>query len=242
LHLRRRMPSPLAGAGLLAAPLLLQALPSVTALRPVRMTAAASLAGISRRPHVGLSFDDGPHPELTPAFLGELERLGARASFFLLGEQLVRNPETAREIIAGGHEVGIHGWSHRCHLLRSPRDIAFDMRRARAAVMELLGTRPVHWRPPYGILTASAWRSARALGLRPVLWTAEGREWKTPATPESIVATVLSQLRPGGVVLLHDSDAAMAAGAPRPALGALREIVGTCRTRGWEIGPLAEHW
>jgi peptidoglycan/xylan/chitin deacetylase (PgdA/CDA1 family) len=83
--------------------------------------------------------------------------------------------------------------------------------------------------------------AARRLGLRPVLWSVDGQDWAASATPSSIASRVVTRLEPGAVVLLHDSDITSAAGSWQRMLGALPDIVGHCRERGWPIGPLSEH-
>ncbi len=100
--------------------------------------AVARLIGVPRRlrePHgIALTFDDGPHAEGTPAVLRELERAGATATFFLVGEQVERLPSVAAEIAAAGHEIGIHGYRHVLLLQRTPAALRDDFARAAAAI------------------------------------------------------------------------------------------------------------
>ncbi len=220
---------------------LYQAGPSVLAIGSLRRRLLPGVCGVAPGPHVALTFDDGPDPASTPAFLDELGRLEVHATFFLLGSQLITRPQLGRRIVQAGHEVAVHGWTHRAHLLRRPRDVAADLRRARDAVSEQAGSVPQFWRPPYGIPTAAGLRAARRLVLRPVLWTSDGRDWQAGATAASVTERVRSTLRPGGVILLHDSDVTSAPFAWRASLAALPGIVGVCRSAGWPLGPLAEH-
>ncbi|MFI2643868.1 polysaccharide deacetylase family protein [Streptomyces sp. NPDC018610] len=215
--------------------------PAATWLPRFRSACLPRLAGLGRPGHVALTFDDGPDPESTPRFLDELDRLGVRATFFVLGEAVVRHPELTRDIAGRGHELGVHGWTHSRPWLPAPgrdlRETALTVR----VVQDVTGRRPVWYRPPYGILTAGRWAAARRLGLRPVLWTAWGRDWTAEATPASVRATVGADLRGGGTVLLHDCDRASAPGCWRSALGALPGLVTACRDAGREVGPLTEH-
>ncbi|MEU6477352.1 polysaccharide deacetylase family protein [Streptomyces sp. NPDC047017] len=215
--------------------------PAATWLPRLRSVCLPGLAGIGRPDHVALTFDDGPDPATTPFFLDELDRLGARATFFVLGERAARFPDLTREIATRGHELGIHGWTHSRPWLPAPaRDLA-ETGRALRTVHAATGRRPLWYRPPYGILVAGRWAAARRLGLRPVLWTAWGEDWTADATPASVHATVAGDLRGGGTILLHDSDHACAPGCWRAALGALPGLVTACRDTGWQVGPLAEH-
>ncbi|WP_019985524.1 polysaccharide deacetylase family protein [Streptomyces sp. Amel2xE9] len=215
--------------------------PAATWLPRFRSACLPRLAGLGHPGHVALTFDDGPDPVSTPRFLDELDRLGVRATFFVLGESVVRHPELTRDIAGRGHELGVHGWTHSRPWLPAPGRDLRETARAVRAVHEVTGTRPVWYRPPYGILTGGRWTAARRLGLRPVLWTAWGRDWTAEATPASVEATVGADLRGGGTVLLHDSDRASAPGCWHAALGALPALVTACREVGWEVGPLADH-
>lgn len=215
--------------------------PGLTAFRPVRRLLFPRLAGLGRADHVALTFDDGPDPASTPAFLELLRGRGVRATFFPLGSMLARSPGLAAEVAASGHEVGVHGWDHRYTVLRGPVAIRGDIERARDAVAEATGAIPRFYRPPYGVLSAGSLAAARALGLTPVLWSSWGREWAPGATPASVYETVTAGLTGGACVLLHDSDCTSPAGASAAALGALPRLLDTCAARGLGVGPLAEH-
>jgi peptidoglycan/xylan/chitin deacetylase (PgdA/CDA1 family) len=189
-----------------------------------------------------LTFDDGPDPASTPAILDELAALRVHATFFVLGTQLVAHPRLGRRIADTGHEVAVHGWTHRPHLLRTPWDVEADLRRAYDCVRDTTGATPRYWRPPNGIVTGAGLRAARRLQLTPVLWTADGRDWARSATSGSVAARVIARLDAGGTVLLHDSDVTSAPLSWRSALGSLRPIVEHCAQRGWPVGPMREHW
>jgi peptidoglycan/xylan/chitin deacetylase (PgdA/CDA1 family) len=103
------------------------------------------------------------------------------------------------------------------------------------------GRQPVWFRPPYGILSGAGLLAARKQGLRTVLWTAWGRDWRADATPASVVADVRRHLAPGATVLLHDSDSSSAPGSWRSALGALDPLAEVFAAAGLEVGPLADH-
>jgi peptidoglycan-N-acetylglucosamine deacetylase len=155
---------------------------------------------------VALTFDDGPHPEGTPAVLEALAAGGARATFFLVGEQVRRHPALAREIVAAGHAVAIHGDRHRNLLRLPPAAIAADFDHAQDAIAEATGVVPRVHRPPYGIYSWPALQAVRRRGWRPTLWSRWGRDWTRRARPEGIAAKVAGGARPGDVLLLHDAD------------------------------------
>jgi peptidoglycan/xylan/chitin deacetylase (PgdA/CDA1 family) len=171
----------------------------------------ASAYGIDRRidaqDRVALTFDDGPHAEGTPAVLRELERAGATATFFLVGEQVARHPALAREIVDAGHEVAVHGYRHTLLLRRRVRELEDDFDRALSVLEEATGVVPRLYRPPYGVFSSGALAIVRARAWRPLLWSKWGRDWERRATPQSIARRATMGLRAGDVVLLHDSDA-----------------------------------
>jgi peptidoglycan-N-acetylglucosamine deacetylase len=217
------------------------AAPGLLRVRSLRTALWPDMAGIGRSGHVALTFDDGPDPHGTPAVLDALARLSWTATFFMLGAQVQRYPEVAAAVVAAGHEAAVHGFSHRNHLGRGPVDVQRDVKRAASVVMEATGMRPIWFRPPYGVLTSGSLVAARRTGLRPMLWTAWGRDWEV-RSPAEVAATVRRQLKPGGTVLLHDSDCtARTAGSWRATVQALPRLVELVERLGCAVGPLRDH-
>jgi peptidoglycan/xylan/chitin deacetylase (PgdA/CDA1 family) len=234
----------LVGAGIGAAAVgaaALNAAPSLVALSAVGRRLSPSLSGVGRPAHVALTFDDGPDPASTPEFLDALDGLGWHATFFMLGEMVRRAPGLAEEVAAAGHEVAVHGDAHRTQLRRGPHATRDDIARARDSIVEATGREPVWFRPPFGTLSVTGWRSARALGLRTVLWTAWGRDWRADATGDSVRADVLDGLVDGGTVLLHDSDCTSAPESWRSSLAALPLLAKEFAERGLEVGTVSDH-
>ncbi|MGH9089456.1 MAG: polysaccharide deacetylase family protein [Acidimicrobiales bacterium] len=194
--------------------------------------------GPAGRRQVALTFDDGPHPEGTPAVLDRLDELGLRATFFLLGGAVARHPALVGEITRRGHEVGTHGYTHGRHLARTPWWVAHDLGRA-AAALATAGHQPRWYRPSYGQATASTFVAARRRGWRLVLWSSWGREWATPH-PAAVAARVAHRLGSGAIVLLHDSDAHGPAGMWRTARDALGPIAAELDRRGLGTATLGE--
>jgi peptidoglycan/xylan/chitin deacetylase (PgdA/CDA1 family) len=215
--------------------------PAVTAWRQARNVVLPRLAGVGTHGHVALTFDDGPDPVSTPAFLDLLDQLGWKATFFLLGSQTRRAPDLAAEVARRGHEIGVHGDRHTSHLRRpfpwTTRDVAAGLE----AVTDATGTHPTWFRPPYGALSASSLVAARANRLRTVLWTTWGRDWRPDATPASVAGSVVATECAGATVLLHDSDVTSAPGSWHAALGALPLLAAHWAEHGITVGPLGEH-
>jgi peptidoglycan/xylan/chitin deacetylase (PgdA/CDA1 family) len=181
---------------------------------------------------VALTFDDGPHADGTSAVLEELARRGATATFFLVGEQVRLRPSLAAEIVAAGHEVAVHGFEHTLLLRRTVRALADDLDRAVETIAAATGVAPTLYRPPYGVFSSGALAHVRARGWRPLLWSTWGRDWERRATPASIARRATRRLRPGDVVLLHDSDAYSSVGSWRRTAAALPSVIDAVATLG----------
>ncbi|HEX9505357.1 MAG TPA: polysaccharide deacetylase family protein, partial [Acidimicrobiia bacterium] len=147
----------------------------------------------------------------------------------------------ARDLADAGHEVAVHGDVHVNMLRRTPRRAADDIARAYDTVATATGVEPRWFRPPFGISSYASLRAAQRLGMRTVLWTTWGRDWRREATPATVVADVTRRYVDGGTVLLHDSDCTSYPGSWHSALGALPQLADTFAARGLEVGTVGEH-
>ncbi len=200
------------------------------------MPGVAEALGLPRRigdsAGVALTFDDGPHPEGTPAVLEALEAADAKGTFFLCGEQVEREPALAAEVAAAGHVVAIHGYRHRNMLRLAPRTFVEDLERGIAAIEDAVGLRPEIYRPPYGIFSYPGMVEVRARGLRSLLWSRWGHDWRAARPPEKIAAEVTRDLDAGDVMLLHDADHYSEPGCWRGTVAALPMVVERIRSAG----------
>ncbi len=183
---------------------------------------------------VVLTFDDGPHPDGTPAVLEALAGAGARAIFFLVGEQVERRPAVAASIAAAGHEVAVHGYRHRVQLRLGAAQVAADISRAVAVVADATGVAPRWHRPPLGLYSAAGLRAARAAGLSPLLWSRWGKDWRKFTTPERIAARAVREIGAGDVILLHDADFYSARDSHRRTVAALPRIFSVLSSGGFD--------
>ena len=221
--------------------------PLVASVQPVRRALTPSvlperLSGISPAHHVALTFDDGPDAESTPLFLDLLAERGVRATFFVLGRYAVAEPAVLRRLVDEGHEIGVHGWTHRCVARVGARRLVADLRATKRVVEQVSGRRVRWYRPPYGVLTTHALVAARSAGLATVLWSDWGIDWRRGRTPEQVLETVTGGLRPGGTVLLHDTDRTSTPGSWRTTLAATGLLLDRLAVDAVPAGPLAEHW
>jgi peptidoglycan/xylan/chitin deacetylase (PgdA/CDA1 family) len=220
-----------AGAGLAAAavayagPALAPVVPGLGDALAIKMREEGS-------EHVALSFDDGPHPQGTPAVLESLREADAQATFFLAGERVEEHPALVAEIVAAGHRVELHCHRHRNQLRLSARDLLEDADRARVAIEDAGGQEVRDYRPPYGIFSAIGLRAVRGRGWRPVLWSRWGRDWDAGATSSSITRRLTASVRAGDILLLHDSDYYSARGSWVRTAAALPVILEELEARG----------
>lgn len=186
---------------------------------------------------VHLTFDDGPDPEWTPRVIEELERIRARATFFVIAERVARHPEPIQLALEAGHAVELHCMRHLVHPFHWRATIEADTREA-LEVLAAVGVRPALWRPPGG--ARSSWSQALAAshGLQLIRWSADGFDWRGGSTA-AMLARIAPDLEPGAVVLMHD---AVGPGAPRPdcsgTVALIDPLVRLARERGLETAPL----
>lgn len=228
-------------AGLVGAAGAAHLAPGATCWRRARNVLLPTLAGVGDPAHVALTFDDGPDPASTPEFLDLLDSLGWKATFFMLGGQVRAHRSLAAEVAARGHEVAVHGDEHASHLRRTSTWTTRDVTAAAGVIAEATGTTPVWFRPPYGALSASSLMAGRRAGLRTVLWTTWGRDWRPGATAEDVAESVSASWQPGATVLLHDSDLTSAPGSWKATLAALPSLAERWTAAGLRVGTLSEH-
>jgi peptidoglycan/xylan/chitin deacetylase (PgdA/CDA1 family) len=155
------------------------------------------------RPLAALTFDDGPDPELTPRILEVLAQHGVHATFNVMGWNALRHPDLVSEVVAAGHELGNHTWTHQDLAFQSTLQTRRQLERGREAIEQTAGVRPRLFRPPRGNLTGSAIASAAELGYDVLLWSVT-RGGAGVGTPASVADHLARVVTPGDVVALHD--------------------------------------
>jgi peptidoglycan/xylan/chitin deacetylase (PgdA/CDA1 family) len=178
-----------------------------------------------------LTFDDGPDVDSTPTVLDALDTAGARATFFLVGEQVEAARDLAKEIVARGHDVQLHGHGHLAHDDLTPEEARRDLERGARVLRDVTGIEPRFYRPPYGRFSSGSYDACRALGLEPVYWSAWGADWET-ISPQRIAELVIPDLSAGAVVLLHDSPRY----SHRPSAGPTVDALPLIAARAAELG------
>src|SRR4051812_33300 len=173
---------------------------------------------------VALTFDDGPDPAGTPAVLDALDAAGVRATFFVVGEQLMRHHAIARDAAARGHELALHGFEHAEHETLRPQAARDDLARALGAFEAATGRRPRFFRPPGGRFSEASHDACCHLGMEPVYWSSSG----------------IADFADGAIVRLCDSDRYGADGAAEGAPAAIAAIAARAAELGVRLAPLGE--
>jgi peptidoglycan/xylan/chitin deacetylase (PgdA/CDA1 family) len=178
---------------------------------------------------IWLTIDDGPDPEDTPRLLALLAEHGARATFFVIGEQVARQPGLIRAIVAGGHEVAHHTHTHplASFWCLGPGRLGRELD-ATLEVLQVQGVRPARFRPPAGIKNLWLAGALRARSLTAVGWSARGLEFRAKDV-ESVADRVLQGLAPGAILLMHEGPRIPAA----IRVGAIQRVLERLRAEGY---------
>jgi peptidoglycan/xylan/chitin deacetylase (PgdA/CDA1 family) len=154
---------------------------------------------------VAITYDDGPHPVYTPALLRILREQRVRATFFMIGTRMQRWPWIVEEAAADGHVIANHTYSHQRYLARDTHaQIVREIRSGQKVITRLTGQRYRLFRPPKGFLGNHVLRIADSMGYRAVLWSLSAYHYEGGRTPELMTQRVLSLVRPGAIILMHD--------------------------------------
>ncbi|CCG04201.1 putative Polysaccharide deacetylase [Blastococcus saxobsidens DD2] len=199
---------------------------------PVRAVLDTTPATVDRT--VALTFDDGPLPQNTPDVLDALRSRGVQATFFVRGDHASRYPDLMRRILAEGHAIGNHTWSHPSLDRLSPADRVAEIERTTRAIVDATGTRPCFFRGPFGVhhsesIAGLAWDR----GMTVVDWSLDTRDWSTPSAwspsfQQQIVDRATSPGSAHPIVLMHDGG-----GYRQNTVAALDEVISYYASRGY---------
>ena len=189
---------------------------------------------------ISLTFDDGPSEQFTPQVLDILRAHQVPATFFLCGRNVEEHPDLVRRIVAEGHEVGNHTYSHLFVYFKSRRRIAEEIDRTQTIIERVTGFRPKVFRPPYGARWFGLVPTLLERGMHMILWSATGYDWKKDVP--GITKAALRELKPGAVILLHDGrETRPPAEIDRSrTVSALPAIITGARQLGYTFAPLKD--
>lgn len=194
----------------------------------------ANTPGTQLKP-IALTFDDGPWPTTTSQILDVLKKNDVKATFFIVGRQVQMHPQLLQQVVAAGHALGNHTWSHQYdHYSESAA--ARELDDTAALVYKTTGVKTSLFRPPAGILNNGLVAYAHKKKYAVVMWSVDSKDWRyRGTTAEGLLESVLKDARPGGIVLLHDG------GGDRSAtLEALPKLITELKKRGYTLVTVPE--
>ena len=160
--------------------------------------------GRTTLPYIAMTYDDGPHPQNTPRLLDMLRERNIKATFYVIGRSVNMYPHIVRRMVAEGHEIGNHTWTHRKLTALSDASVRWEMDKTRDAIVAACGVKPRTMRPPYGALRQNqrAW-IYKEYGYPTILWNVDPEDWKRPGL-SVVTSRIVNSTRNGSIVLAHD--------------------------------------
>ena len=162
-------------------------------------------ANVSEK-EIALSFDDGPNREYTPQVLSTLAQFNAPATFFVTGKNIEGNENILKQMDAEGHNIGNHSYTHSFYVdFKSLQGFKNELNRTTESVFKVIGKRMKLFRPPYGVTTPNLVKASNSLNYSIIGWTI--RSFDTTAdTAQTITRRIQTQLKPGAIILFHDTS------------------------------------
>jgi len=165
-------------------------------------------------PYTALTFDDGPHPVHTPKLLDILKAKGVKATFYVIGRSVETYPDIAKRIVAEGHEIANHTWTHPSLSKLGAASVKREIDRTSEVIRNVTGITPTTMRPPYGATNARInKRMDEEFGLKVIMWSVDPLDWKY-RNASRVTSEIVSKTQPGGIVLAHDIHASTVAAMP----------------------------
>jgi peptidoglycan/xylan/chitin deacetylase (PgdA/CDA1 family) len=181
---------------------------------------------------VALTFDDGPSPWHTPKVLNELDRHRVKATFFMMGRNVERYPDLARDVLRRGHEIGNHSYSHPKLILMSPRSVRDEIERTDKLLRDIGVSGEIHFRAPHASKFIVLPCVLGQMGKLDVLGDVSAEEWRQQ--PAAVMTeSILRQVRPGSIIGMHDP-----AGAE--SLQTLKDILPALIAQGYRFETVSE--
>jgi peptidoglycan/xylan/chitin deacetylase (PgdA/CDA1 family) len=154
--------------------------------------------------HIAITFDDGPHPALTPRLLDMLKDRGVKATFYVIGKNVALYPEIMKRIVAEGHEIGNHSYTHPALTKCSADKITEEITKTNQAILQACGVKPTTMRPPYGATNASINKRLNdEFGFAVIMWSVDPQDWKIRKASH-VSSHILQNTKSGAIVLAHD--------------------------------------
>ena len=181
---------------------------------------------------IAFTFDDGPDPIYTPILLDLLKKDEVEATFFVVGSKAEKHPELIRRMHQEGHLIGIHNFVHHSNWLMTPWKVRKGLEDTAKIIENITGVRPVYYRPPWGML--NLFDFFRRGTYKIILWSVMAEDWRTSGGSEKIKNRLLSNIKGGDIILLHDCGDTPGAelDAPRNTINALKDVFKQVKVKG----------
>jgi peptidoglycan-N-acetylglucosamine deacetylase len=195
----------------------------------------------SNQPVIAITFDDGPSPS-TPQVLEILKRYHVKATFFLIGQNIERHPDIPAQIVAGGNAIGNHTYSHSWWTsIDFPKQLSHEIDKTSGLIQATAHVTPTLFRPPRGLRNPWMIRLAKRKGYTVITWSIEVYDWENPKpSPEVIAQRVLSQVKPGAIILLHDGLGTRINPQVQNMVAALPTIIESLQAQGYRFVTIPE--
>lgn len=153
---------------------------------------------------IAMTFDDGPHKTLTPKLLDILKNRNVSATFYVIGSQVTAHPDIARRIVAEGHEIANHSWTHPSFFKLSTEAVRRELKRTENIIQEVTGVKATSYRPPFGAITTAQKKWIyEEFGYPTIMWDVDPMDWRRPGA-SVVTQRILDGTRKGSIVLAHD--------------------------------------
>lgn len=181
---------------------------------------------------IALTYDDGPNPKITPQLIALLQQKGVKATFYLLSPEAKSSQRLVRQLHDAGFEIGDHGTSHK-QLTKLPDDqIRTELSKLDDVVTSVTGEKVRTMRPPYGSVNARVAAICDQMGYKVILWDVDTNDWRSGATKDKLINTIMSQTRDGSIILMHDRF--------QHSLDATAAVIDPLKARGFEFVTVSE--
>jgi chitin deacetylase len=194
-----------------------------------------AIAQVAPEKPIALTFDDGPWPNSTSQVLDVLKKSNVKATFFMVGMQVQKYPQLLKQVVANGHAIGNHTWSHQYDHYNASA-AAREIDRTAELVYKTTGVKTSLFRPPAGILNNGLVNYAHEKKYAVVMWSVDSKDWRSRRTTrQAFIDNVLKEAKPGGIVLLHDGG-----GDRSNTVQALPQLIAQLKKHGYKFVTVPE--
>ncbi len=183
---------------------------------------------------VALTYDDGPNPGTTENLLNLLERSAVKATFFVIGKNVEQYPDVVKKIVAGGHELGNHSYSHPRMIWRLPGFMESQINRTDQLLRQLGVNHEIHFRAPYGIKLFILPYVLFLMHKKSISWNVDPKDYQE-SNPSAIADQILKQVSPGSIILLHDCE-----GDRTATIAATEIVIQQLHSQGYQFKTVSE--